>query len=226
MTRNEAPIDEVRRYYSQKVRQHGATPQGVDWRDEDSQTARFHQLALRVGGDQAASLADIGCGYGALAPFLRARGWNGHYEGVDLSEPMIEAAERHLQRDPDFRLTLGQTPSQPADFVVASGIFNVKGTTSESAWERYVFRTIDAMVASARKGVAINFLTAWSDAPLMRNDLFYASPEKIFAYCAARHSRWLEISHDYGLFEFTIRLSLDRQSPRLRIEHATPPATV
>lgn len=216
MSRRHRPIDEVRRYYSEKVRQHGATAQGVDWRDEGSQETRFHQLAKIIGDDRTASVADIGCGYGALAPFLRARGWQGHYEGVDVSEEMVEAAQRYLQKDPDFQLTVGQSASRPADFAVASGIFNVKGTTTSTVWEEYVFRTIDEMVMSARKGVAFNFLSSWSDEPLMRDDLFYAVPEQIFKYCASRHSRWIQISQDYDLFEFTVHLRLGGRFPALR----------
>jgi len=207
-------IEQVRHYYSEKVKQHGPTPQGVDWRDEASQLARFDQLAFLLEDEHCASLADIGCGYGALAPFLRARGWTGAYEGVDLSEAMIEAARHHLRDDPRFKLTVGQVPTQPADFVVASGIFNVRGNTEESVWKEYVFDTIDQMVRSARKGVGFNCLTSWSDVPHMRPDLYYAVPEQIFHYCAANHSRWLELSQDYGLFEFTVRMRLDRKLAR------------
>ncbi|MCB0337822.1 MAG: hypothetical protein KDD62_16005, partial [Bdellovibrionales bacterium] len=31
-------------YYSEKISSHGATPAGVDWNGEESQTERFHQL--------------------------------------------------------------------------------------------------------------------------------------------------------------------------------------
>lgn len=210
------PLDEVRRYYTQKVRQHGPTAQGVDWRDEGSQEIRFQELAEIIGDDSTASIADIGCGYGALVPFLRARGWQGHYEGVDVSEEMIEAAQRYLCKDRDVQLTVGQSASQPADFTVASGIFNVRGATSSAVWKEYVFRTIDQMVKSSRRGVAFNCLSSWSDAPLMRDDLYYADPEQIFAYCASHHSRWIEISQDYELFEFTVRLRLDSRFPALR----------
>ena len=218
MTHEKSPIDEVRRYYNEKIRAHGATPQGVDWRDAESQEARFAQLALLIAKDLDASVADIGCGYGAFAFFLRTQGWRGHYEGVDVSEEMIDAAQKWLGRDPNFHLTFGATPSQPADFVVASGIFNVKGETSGSEWVRYIYATLDQMISLAKKGAAFNFLTSWSDAPFMRKDLFYAAPETIFAYCAERYSRWLEISQDYGLFEFTVRLRLDRRASRLRAE--------
>lgn len=218
MSSEQSPIHEVRRFYTEKIETHGITAQGVDWRDEKSQEARFNQLAVILSDEESASVADIGCGYGALAPFLRSRGWRGHYEGVDISDKMIEAAESYLTKDIDFHLTIGQIAPETTDFVVASGIFNVKGKTDLETWKRYVYATIDEIVASARKGVAINFLTSWSDAPFMRDDLYYAAPEDIFKYCAARHTRWIELSQDYDLFEFTLRLRLDRRAPRLRVE--------
>ena len=216
MSPEEKSIDEVRRYYTARVEQHGTTPPGADWRDEKSQEARFKQLELVMEADAAASLADMGCGYGALAKFLRKRGWKGHYKGVDISGSMIQAAREFLASEKDVELVVGQRLTGRADFVVASGIFNVRGSSDDSLWEQYVFRTIDDMASTARKGVAFNFLTSWSDAPLMREDLFYAAPERILEYCLSRHSRWIEISQDYGLFEFTVRMRFDRAAPRLR----------
>jgi SAM-dependent methyltransferase len=167
--------------------------------------------------DVWSSLADIGCGYGALAAFLRKQGWLGFYEGVDISDSMIMAAKEFLATEKDVQLTVGRQPTRQADFIVASGIFNVKGNTDPILWEQYVFHTIDEMVAAARKGVAFNFLTSWSDPLLMRDDLFYAAPERLLEYCARRHSRWIEVSQDYGIFEFTVRMRLDRSAPRLRV---------
>lgn len=207
----------IRDYYTAKIEQHGATPLGVDWRDATSQEARFGQIELLMTGDSAGSLADIGCGYGSLALYLRRRGWLGFYEGVDISEPMIEAAREFLKGETNVHLTVGGLPTEPSDYVVASGIFNVKMTADTTLWEKHVYRTIDAMVLSARKGVAFNCLTSWSDKPLMRDDLFYAAPERILEYCAARHSRWIEVSQDYGLFEFTVRMRFDRRANRLRV---------
>ena len=40
-------LSAVRDYYSDKVRQHGATARGVDWNSEETQELRFSQLAPR-----------------------------------------------------------------------------------------------------------------------------------------------------------------------------------
>ena len=96
---------QVSKYYGKRLQDHGATPKGVDWKDEFSQTIRFEQLAQILSGDMAASVIDWGCGYGALLTFLRERGFTGAYVGLDISAQMITAA-RAVATFPDRRLCM------------------------------------------------------------------------------------------------------------------------
>lgn len=208
-----ATLQTVGEYYTQRLAAFGATAKGADWRDEESQYLRFAQLAKILEGDNAASVCDLGCGYGAFAGYLRSTGHVGDYEGVDVSEKMIAEARQLLGTDGKCRLTLGERPERKADYVCASGIFNVKLDADPVAWEQHVYDVIDVMVDSALKGVAFNCLTAYSDADRMQDYLYYASPSKILEYCARKHGRWIELAHDYGLFEFTMRMRFDRDLP-------------
>lgn len=206
-------LQAVGEYYTQKVVAFGATAKGSDWRDEQSQMLRFVELAKILESDKDASICDLGCGYGAFARFLRSSGHVGDYEGVDVSDKMIGEARRILGGDERCLLTLGERPARKADYVCASGIFNVKLGADSVAWEQHIYDVIDVMADSATKGVAFNCLTAYSDADFMQDYLHYASPSKILEYCARKHSRWIELVHDYGLFEFTIRMRFDRDLP-------------
>jgi hypothetical protein len=47
-------------YYTQKLQQHGATPQGVDWSSQASQELRFQQLLKIVSADVPFTLLDYG----------------------------------------------------------------------------------------------------------------------------------------------------------------------
>ena len=127
---------------------------------------------------------------------------------------MIWEARQMLREDKNCHLTLGERPARKADYVCASGIFNVKLSADPVAWEQHICNLIDVMADNAVKGVAFNCLTAYSDADLMQDYLHYASPSKMLEYCARKHSRWIELVHDYGLFEFTIRMRFDRNLPR------------
>jgi SAM-dependent methyltransferase len=196
-------LEDVARYYSDRLSRFGATPAGVDWRDETSQTTRFAQL-LKVVEDPAASVIDFGCGFGALLPYMRERGYAGPYRGMDLAPAMLAAARQHCAVDPNCVFELGATPSAPADYAVASGIFNVRLTHTDLQWRNYVEGTIETMNRSARRGFAFNCLTSYSDPGHHRPDLFYANPCTYFELCQGRYARNVALLHDYGLFEFTV----------------------
>jgi SAM-dependent methyltransferase len=203
-----APLDRIARYYSEKLSTFGPTARGVDWRDEEGQERRFRELLRVVGSDSDASLVEIGCGYGALARYLRRQGFNGSYLGLDVAPEMIAAAARHCADLENTRFATGSAPSAPADYVVASGIFNVRLDVSDAEWETHVFRTIDLMAAFAARGIAFNCLTRFSDAERMRPTLWYPDPGLVLGRCIERFGNRVALAHDYGMWEFTIRVRL------------------
>jgi SAM-dependent methyltransferase len=196
-------VDAVRAYYEGRLGEHGLTPQGVDWRDEASQRLRFRQLCRLFEGQPLASLLDYGCGYGALVPFLRANGHRGQYVGVDVSPVMVEAA-RTTTSDTSARFEVLVDFDGGGDFVVSSGLFNVRLDFPLSVWEDYVFQTIGELARRAGQGFAFNCLTSYSDPDRMRPDLYYADPSRMFDYCKRNYSQNVALLHDYGLYEFTI----------------------
>ena len=86
-------INDVDVYYSDKLAQHGDTPQGVDWNGEYSQNLRFQQLLKIINpGDRNFSINDLGCGYGALLDSLKTQYPSANYLGIDISTKMISKA--------------------------------------------------------------------------------------------------------------------------------------
>lgn len=193
-------LDAVQRYYSEKVVEHGPTAKGVDWNDTVSQELRFDQLLKVVDVSSPFSVNDYGCGYGALADHLAQRGHDFTYTGYDISDEMLERARslhrhRFLGRDDEL---------EPADYTVASGIFNVKLGAPVEEWEAHVFQTLTRLDELSTRGFAFNLLTSYSDAERMRDDLYYADPRAVFDHCKRTFSRWVALLHDYGLYEFTM----------------------
>lgn len=195
-------------YYADKLRQFGDEPRGVDWNGPESQAVRFTQLCKLLTADSPFSIADIGCGYGALVDFLDDR-FKEHmsactYLGLDISDAMLDAAARRHANKPYARFAKSVQAPQGTDFVVASGIFNVRLSCADDAWAKYVRETLAAMNASATKGFAFNCLTSYSDRDKMRPDLYYANPCELFDFCKRSFSQQVALLHDYGLYEFTI----------------------
>lgn len=199
-------------YYTGKLKSHGASHWGVDWNSTESQVLRFEQLC-RVIDQPAYSVLDYGCGYGALIDYLDERGGTYTYTGYDIAPAMIEAARGHYAGRDAVRFTASVAELQPADYIIASGIFNVKMDISNESWHEYIQQTVDMMWGLARRGIAFNALTSYSDAEYMRDDLHYADPLHWFDHFKRHKTRQVALLHDYGLYEFTLLARRDERSP-------------
>jgi SAM-dependent methyltransferase len=196
--------DQARAYYEGKLRAHGATPAGMDWNSQASQELRFRQLARLWEDDPEASVIDYGCGYAALASYLRRSGHRGPYLGFDVSAEMIHAAGEHVAALDGCRVTSRRDDLSPLDYAVASGVLNVKQQAGNAEWGAYVRETIADLAALGTRGFAFNALTRYSDSDKQRPDLYYADPLELFDHCKRTYSRFVSVLHDYPIYEFTL----------------------
>lgn len=199
-------LDGLRRYFNKTISEHGASAKGVDWKDETAQYVRFDQL-MKIVRDpsQPFSLLDFGCGWGALVKYLQERGYQ-HvtYVGYDMTEAVVEAARKVYDGLDWVRFTTQLSDVPQVDYVVGSGLFNMKINADEAAWQQHMLSTIEQMWGFCTRGLAFNSLTAYSDAEYMRADLFYPSPEEVFGFCKRKLARNVALLHDYDLYDFTI----------------------
>jgi SAM-dependent methyltransferase len=166
-------LQSVNDYYSQKVKEFGITPKGVDWNSTESQELRFQQLT-KVIEESPFSILDYGCGYGALFSYLYKK-YTGNikYTGFDISEEMLSAARSIDAPDTAW---LSKLTDETADYTIASGIFNVKLEYDDKAWSEYVLETLNEINKRSIKGFSFNMLTSFSDAGYMKEYLYYANP--------------------------------------------------
>src|SRR5919106_3999099 len=143
-------LAQISRYYSEKLGAHGASPQGVDWNGPESQRLRFDQLLRVCEERQEFSINDIGCGYGALFDYLAGKKID--YLGVDISPEMIAKAKELHRGQPGCRFLAGERADRPADYAVASGIFNVRLAVEAPAWRAHVLKTLEMLDAGSRRG--------------------------------------------------------------------------
>jgi hypothetical protein len=122
---------------------------------------------------------------------------------------MIAAARELAGEGPGRRFTADRDALEPADVVVASGIFNVVADTAPDAWRAYTLDTIRELADRARLGLAFNMLTSYSDPERMVERLYYGDPGFYFDWCKRNLSRHVALLHDYGLYEFTILVRFD-----------------
>jgi hypothetical protein len=137
-------------------------------------------------------------------PYLRERGADVVYRGFDVSASMLEHARREHAAPPHIEFVGDESELEPADYTVASGIFNVKVNVQSEDWREYVLRTLERIAQLSVRGFAFNMLTSYSDADKMRPDLYYGDPRFFFDHCMRRYARNVALLHDYGLYEFTM----------------------
>lgn len=174
----------------------------VGWSSQNDQYLRFDVLfrGLNLTGK---TILDVGCGLGDVVPYLDARLEPTQYEyiGVDICPKLIsEANMRHGGTMRRFlHMDILQESCPHADIVVSSGALSFKLTDNLSLAKAM----IDRMFNIADEVLAINFLTSYIDYQLEKN--YHYDPSELFAF-AKSLTRWVNIYHDYPLWEFTMQL--------------------
>ncbi|QNP29980.1 class I SAM-dependent methyltransferase [Cylindrospermopsis curvispora GIHE-G1] len=200
----ESIIKEVGRYYTEKFISYGPSPQGADWNSIDSQLLRFKQLLKVCNSQDHFSINDYGCGYGALVNYMNSEKYDFSYFGYDISPEMLEYAKQLYDNYPNVLFSGTRSDLPISDYTVASGIFNVKNSTTDKEWQDYILSTLEDLFTLSQYGFAFNILTRYSDADKMRPNLYYEDPCFLFDYCKTNFSKNVAILHDYNLYEFTV----------------------
>jgi SAM-dependent methyltransferase len=195
------PLDAVRAYFARRMSEHGSTPRGVDWSTTEAQQVRFAQVMNVRDHDGPFTIADWGCGYGALYDFLDRYGLPFTYVGYDITPAALVRARTH---HPGVRFVGDEDALPECEFVVASGVYNIKLDAPVDEWRAYVHDQLERMFAKATRGIASTFLTTYSDPPKRRPDLFYADPLQLFDFAKRKLSPNVALLHDYGHWDFTL----------------------
>jgi SAM-dependent methyltransferase len=149
----------IRERYEGWLAEHGAeSSRAVGWVDPAMQALRFDLLALVMEGEEPVTVADFGCGTGALFAHLAARADPpplGGYVGYDLVAAMVDAA-RELHTDPRARFEVGTAMEEEADYVFASGAFSVRAGVGDADWAAYVRGVLEGLWERSRRGLAFN----------------------------------------------------------------------
>ena len=168
----------IKSAYTRRFKQRGAQAEGVFWASRISQTARFEQVLADMKnefGSTRFSLADVGCGYGALFNYIRSKpAWYQiEYSGVDITPEMVRYCKRQYPAHKN-RFSLGRLPKHPVDFAVFIGTFNLCHTDNYQLWEDYILRQLAASWTRVRYGLILN-ITSFETSKIS-NHIFYVNP--------------------------------------------------
>jgi SAM-dependent methyltransferase len=185
MTDVDPTLAAITETYTDWLDRHGAdSPLGVGWHDAQMQALRFDVLALVMEGTEPVTVADFGCGPGALFDRLAARAEPpllDRYTGYDLLPAMIDAArERH--DDPRAHFEVGSEVTEDHDYVLASGAFTVRPGLDDETWEAHLHEVLAGLWARARRGMAFNLMIR-TPKPA-DEDIYTGDPEGWAVWCS------------------------------------------
>jgi ubiquinone/menaquinone biosynthesis C-methylase UbiE len=174
----------------------------VGWGSVDSQEKRFGVLT-EIGDLDNGSILDVGCGLGAFVDYTHKAHLNLSYTGVDINLNMIEEAQKK-HSDVEFIHTDitydGHTLNDRRfDYVFLSGALNLSADKHHDTIEIIM----KEMFVLANKGVAINFLSVFSD--YLTPGEYYCNPVDILQIALSITKR-VTLRHDYMPHDFTVYL--------------------
>jgi SAM-dependent methyltransferase len=210
--RGETPaLQNISNLMEETLEREGETVLGVGYRSRENQALRFSQILRLIDRDtQPFSVNDLGCGFADLYGFIRGRQLPMRlYRGYDLSEKMLAVAAKRV--GPDAELIQADRVTESADYSFACGVFNARLEAAEDEWLAYMKSVVHNLQKHSTRGFAFNSLTTYVD---WREDhLFYVDPMEMFRFCKEEISPRVALLHDYPLWEWTILVRTELDSP-------------
>lgn len=186
--------------YEGRLAEFGYSPETLGWGKNSRQDLRFSvlgELALESG---TGSVLDVGCGFGDLYEFLTSRGWCGEYLGIDLVPGLVTIArERHPNLEFREADIADNATYHPADFVIASGVFNGRLTSAQN--QTHIQNALRNMHRNARIATCVDFLTSYVD--FQKPGSWHTDPAWAFGI-AKTLSKRVALRHDYFPYEFAL----------------------
>ncbi len=192
--------DQILSFYNYHLKKYGDRPEALRWTPK-GQLRRYHTL-LEIAPDlHKSTVLDYGCGTGDLYRFLKRRGIEVRYTGVDLNGNFIEIAKKKYP-ECEFRVVHidgGDDPFEGFyDYIFICGVFNllVPGVKDD------LKNALITLFKHCNKGLALNALS--SHTPVKDPELSYTSPEEMVRFSLENLSPYLALRHDRVQNDFTL----------------------
>jgi SAM-dependent methyltransferase len=185
--------------YSQRIKKVGHGPAAIG-EPKKRQGFYFDFLTSVDGLEPGDSVLDIGCGYGDLYDFLRSKGWNGSYIGIDINSELTAEGSR---RYPGIDLRVQDIQQAPID-VVSDWCICCQALTSDTEsipFLQHLESMLDIMWKTCRKGLLFNMLSPLAD---FTNEVHARPPVHSVLEIVSRLTKRFTLRHDYMPFEYAV----------------------
>ncbi|MBL4693472.1 MAG: class I SAM-dependent methyltransferase [Magnetovibrio sp.] len=198
-------LDYIRRVYDHQINAFGPVAKGVFWSSEDRQTLSYEVLLKAICPEDlngSVSIADFGCGYGALFDLLSATPLmnNSRYIGFDISQKMIATAQAK-HKDSRAEFITSPIMTEIVDYTFVSGTYNMYMAADRALWTHYIKVSLKMLWDKTQKALAFNLLDFETENKL--DDLYYADKQEFIKF-ALTLTPEVEVIDGYKEMEFTL----------------------
>jgi SAM-dependent methyltransferase len=190
--------EKVLSFFNYHLEKYGDRPEALRWTPE-GQLKRYHTF-LDIAPDlNNQKILDFGCGIGDFYGFLKRRGINVRYTGVDINENFISLAQKKF---PECTFRLMDLDEEPLheyyDYIFLCGVFNLKVPGVQNDLRNALVKLFN----HCNKGLALSALS--THAPEKAPELAYTSPEDLVKFSIENLSPYIALRHDRIESDFTL----------------------
>jgi len=196
--------DKLLSFYNFHLKKFGDRPEALRWTPQ-GQLKRYHMLSDIAPAKElnSSTVLDYGCGTGDFYRFLKRRGIQVKYTGVDINENFIALARKKY---PECTFKVMNADDDVFDgffdYIFICGVFNLNVPGVDEDMKH----ALTTLFRHCNKGLVLSALS--SHTPVKDPELHFTSPEEIFKFAietlspavALRHDR---IPNDFMLYVYT-----------------------
>ncbi|MGB9715130.1 MAG: class I SAM-dependent methyltransferase [Thermodesulfovibrionales bacterium] len=176
-------------FYNRHFRDFGDKPQALRWTPE-GQLLRYETLISIAGDFSGKSVLDFGCGKGDFYGYLRTKGIDVLYCGIDINENLIEFARKKYPETEFIAIDIEETDfNRSFDIIFICGVFNLRIAGIEESMKNILKK----LFYLCKEALYLNLLTYY--VPRRDIELFYVKPEEIIQFIISELSPSFTLMH-------------------------------
>jgi ubiquinone/menaquinone biosynthesis C-methylase UbiE len=185
-------------FYNLHFKKFGERPEALRWTPQ-GQLKRYHTF-LDIAPDlNNQNILDYGCGMADFYKFLKRRGINVKYTGVDINANFINVAKKKYP-ECTFRVMSVDEDSLEGfyDYIFICGVFNLQVHGVDDDMKN----ALVTLFKHCHKGLALSALSTHT--PVKDHELHFTSPEDMVKFSIENLSPSVVLRHDRLPNDFTI----------------------
>jgi SAM-dependent methyltransferase len=180
---------ELLTFYTRSLDRFGDSSQALHWTPAGQQL-RYRTLAAVAGDLDGRSLLDFGCGKGDLYGFLRGRGIDATYCGVDVNGKLVELARKKYPEAEFLAVDIEEeTFDRSFDVIFICGVFNLRIAGIAESMEA----ALRKLFPLCREALHLNIPSTYTVQKDI--DLNYAEPEEMLRFALGELSPLVTLRH-------------------------------